>query len=67
MNVCIEYDATVSGVHCKIFMRNGKYYISDLNSSNGTIVNGERVLDSAEIFTGTIIELGKTKLQVTLL
>ena len=32
---------TVSRVHAKIRMRDGEYYLTDLNSRNGTVVNGK--------------------------
>lgn len=38
---------TVSRVHAKIRKRDGKYYLSDLNSRNGTSVNG-RILKGEE-------------------
>lgn len=38
---------TVSRVHAKIKKRDGEYYLSDLNSRNGTSVNG-RILKSEE-------------------
>ncbi len=33
----------VSRVHAKLFLENGAYYVSDLNSTNGTFVNGSRL------------------------
>ena len=33
----------VSGSHCLIFEKNGQYYIKDLNSSNGTYIDGRRI------------------------
>lgn len=40
-------DSRVSRVHAAIREDSGQYYISDLNSTNGTYVNGKR-LDSSE-------------------
>ncbi len=34
---------TVGKVHAEIVSRDGKYYIKDLNSRNGTYINGERL------------------------
>ena len=36
-------DQTVSGSHAKIVFENGTFQIIDLNSTNGTLVNGEKV------------------------
>lgn len=37
--------ANVSGGHCKLWLEDGWWYVRDLKSSNGTKVNGERVMD----------------------
>ncbi|HAH32332.1 MAG TPA: hypothetical protein DCL44_08465 [Elusimicrobia bacterium] len=36
--------STVSGHHCKIYSAGGSWFVEDLNSTNGTSVNGKRVL-----------------------
>lgn len=33
----------VSRVHCKIVRQNGRYFVVDMGSSNGTYVNGKRI------------------------
>jgi hypothetical protein len=43
--VQINYDAQVSRRHCRLFERNGRFYVEDLGSTAGTWVNGERVLE----------------------
>ncbi len=37
-------NATVSGHHCKIYEAGGTWFVEDLNSTNGTYVNGKKVL-----------------------
>ena len=37
---------TVSGHHCKIFSVGGAWFVEDLHSTNGTFLNGKRVLGS---------------------
>jgi len=37
-------NATVSGHHCKIYEAGGTWFVEDLNSTNGTFVNGKKVL-----------------------
>ncbi len=34
----------ISGTHCELSLKNGVWYIRDLNSTNGVKVNGERTL-----------------------
>lgn len=41
-DACIPSDV-VSRVHAKIVRRDGSYYITDLNSTNGTFLNGRRI------------------------
>lgn len=36
----------VSGHHCKIYQSGDTYFVEDLNSTNGTMVNGKKVLKS---------------------
>lgn len=52
-------DTAVSEKHCEIECQNGKFYVKDLNSSNGTFVNGTRIHASTEIFIGCILRLGR--------
>jgi len=48
----------VSWEHAKIVYDGSKYSIHDLNSTNGTYVNGTRVYGGAEIRKGDVITLG---------
>lgn len=41
-DVCIK-NLYVSRLHTLVFFRNGKWRVQDLNSCNGTIVNGEKI------------------------
>lgn len=41
---CIMDNKTVSRKHAVLFEKNGSWYVSDLNSLNGTYVNGSRIL-----------------------
>lgn len=51
-------EASVSRQHCKITkIGNGRYLLEDLNSTNGTFVNGQRI-SVMEVDDNTIIQLG---------
>lgn len=52
---------TVSRIHCRIDKDQENYYITDLNSTNGTIVNGELLNTNERILLqeGDEIQLGK--------
>jgi hypothetical protein len=53
-------DDAVSRRHAMIKRRKGRYYLSDLGSTNGTVVNGSAVLEGEELVLNTDdeIELG---------
>ena len=50
-------DDTVSRHHARLELRDGRWFLIDLDSSNGTSVNGRRVRD-AEVRPGDRIRLG---------
>lgn len=62
-DVVFDYDKSVSGKHCEISVRNGKFYLKDLQASNGTYLNGNRVLTETEIVSGNILKLGRLELR----
>jgi len=39
----IDFNRTVSRRHCKVSFKAGQYYVEDLNSSNGTYLNGSGI------------------------
>ena len=47
----------VSRHHATIHLRNGRYYLIDLNSSNGTYVNGERVARQTHLSADSLIQI----------
>src|SRR5436309_11746437 len=55
--VVIDETSTVSAHHFEIRKENGSYKIHDLNSTNGTFVNGERI-DEARLEPSSSIQLG---------
>ncbi|MCS6797330.1 MAG: sigma 54-interacting transcriptional regulator [Myxococcota bacterium] len=58
-NDLVLRDDTVSRRHCEIFVRGERYCIRDLESTNGTYVNGTRVLE-AVLQPGARITVGST-------
>lgn len=42
-DICLSFN-NVSGVHCEFSLRNGLWTVRDMGSSNGTKVNGVRML-----------------------
>lgn len=56
----------VSKHHADIKKSDGSYYIIDLNSSNGTKLNGEFVEKNLELLDKDVIEIGDYKLFYTI-
>ena len=54
-------DVTVSRRHAVLVRRNGRWYIEDQGSLNGTFVNRRRV-ESAELEDGDELQIGKYRL-----
>ena len=53
-------DVEVSRSHCRISTYENGVYIEDLNSTNGTFINGDRVTKSTAISDGDILKIGET-------
>lgn len=51
-------DNFVSKVHLQIFEDDGSYFIEDLNSANGTFLNGNKIEDIIELRNGDTIGVG---------
>ncbi|MBF0320395.1 MAG: VWA domain-containing protein [Nitrospirae bacterium] len=65
--VTIPDDEEISGVHCEISKSGGKFYIKDLGSTNGTLVNGVPLTSIQKIDEGDTITLGQTQIRMTIL
>lgn len=61
-NVVIN-DEKVSRVHCQLVQKNdGGYSIVDLGSTNGTFVNGRRILGETQLQSKDVVRIGDTNL-----
>lgn len=64
--IIIDYDRSVSGVHCELYRMNGKIYIRDLESANGTEVDNRKIGSDVEITSGCVIKLGRLQFEVNI-
>jgi pSer/pThr/pTyr-binding forkhead associated (FHA) protein len=54
-------DRYASGLHARIFNRNGRAYLEDMNSTNGTMLNDATVSGEAELIDGDVVRIGDTE------
>lgn len=57
--IIINESTAISRNHCKIFIENGNLYIIDLNSTNGTYVNGKSISGMTKIHPSSTIRFGQ--------
>lgn len=58
VNQVIVPNEAISKKHAKLTFADGKFYIEDLSSSNGTFLNGTRVHTRTVLRNGDLIRLG---------
>jgi len=56
-------EPSVSSHHCEVLLRGSDVLIRDLNSTNGTFINGEKVTEKV-IKPGQILRLGQIELRL---
>ena len=56
-------EGSVSSHHCEIHLRGSEILIRDLNSTNGTFINGDRITESV-LKPGQILRFGQVELKI---
>lgn len=62
--VSLPEDSTVSQNHARIYRRDGRLWLEDLGSTNGTYVNSNPVSSPVLLHKGDRIQLGRAVLEV---
>ncbi len=63
-NALVIADERASRRHARIYAKNGGWWVADLGSRHGTLVNGERLGDTAKrLASGDAIEIGDRELR----
>lgn len=62
--IVLNYERSVSGRHCEIFVAGNIFKVRDLGSKNGTYVDGIQIGDVAEISSGSILKLGRLEFTI---
>ena len=57
-------DDFVSGRHARVLPSGESAVVEDLGSTNGTVLNGERLSAPARLKVGDVIDIGGTRLEV---
>jgi hypothetical protein len=52
----------VSRAHCQVTLTNGTVSVTDLDSTNGTLVNGQRITHTTDLPPGGVLQLGPYRL-----
>lgn len=63
--IATTYDIYSSTVHARLFNQDGRLYVEDLGSTNGTFVNSERIVKPTKLGRGDLLQVGATVFQVT--
>jgi hypothetical protein len=56
-------DRYASSIHIRLFSREGHHFVEDMNSTNGTTLNGRELNGEAELVDGDTIQIGDTVLR----
>ncbi len=60
-DILFSEDGYVSGTHARVSMRNGRHYLADLNSSNGTFI---KLRGTRQVPAGALLLLGQQLFRV---
>ncbi|HEX4751545.1 MAG TPA: FHA domain-containing protein [Solirubrobacterales bacterium] len=53
-------DRYASGIHVRLFSREGHHFVEDMKSTNGTLLNGSELNGEAELVDGDTVQIGDT-------
>jgi len=59
-------DRFASSVHCRLYSRGASYYVEDMNSTNGTVLNGSQLRGEAELHDLDSVKIGDTEFRLEL-
>ncbi len=60
------HDDTVSSLHSRLSYHHNQWWVEDLQSTNGTFLNDERVFTSIVMISGDELRLGNARLMVSM-
>lgn len=63
-DLCFEKDNALSGVHCFLFSANGRIYVQDNHSTNGTFINGVPIMSEYCVENGDVLLIGSAEYRI---
>src|SRR3954469_8225496 len=57
-------EGSVSSHHCEILLRGNDIVVKDLNSTNGSFINGQQFTNEAVLKPGQILRLGQIEIRL---
>lgn len=64
-NQVVIDESTVSGRHAAIIFRDGRWWVEDLGSTNGTWVNERKVEQALPLAAGDLVQVGRVSFRLT--
>lgn len=65
-NTVVLSDPYVSNHHMRLFRNEGRYVVEDMGSTNGTLLNGEKLKMKTYLKDGDVISIGGLSLKTSL-
>jgi len=62
-DICLKFP-NVSAMHAELTYKDGYWWVKDLNSTNGTKVNGQRIVGQKIVRPGDELEIAKRKFRI---
>ena len=62
--ISISADEFASAVHARVFQNGDGYFVEDLGSTNGTLLNGARITSATQIRPGDRLLIGRSTAEV---
>lgn len=63
-NIVVLPDSAASSEHARLTLRRGQWWLEDLDSRNGTRLNGVRIEDAVVLADGDMIKIGRIEFRL---
>jgi pSer/pThr/pTyr-binding forkhead associated (FHA) protein len=63
-DIILPYDSQISRQHARLFRKDGKWYVQDLDSRNGTFIGKSKIEAASPLETGQLFRIGRTWLRL---